>query len=95
MSSKIITISREFGSGGRTIGKETARKLGIPCYDYEIIEKIAQETGFDTEYIKEQGEYASHRSRLVNAFSLNNCLIKGVALSNTFYASYLLNFDNI
>lgn len=69
MSSKIITISREFGSGGRTIGKETAQKLGIPCYDHEIIEKIARETGFDAEYIKEQGEYASHRSRLVNAFA--------------------------
>ena len=32
---KIITISRQFGSGGRTIGKETAKKLGIPCYDKE------------------------------------------------------------
>ena len=38
---KIITISREFGSGGRTIGKEVARELGIPCYDKELIEKIA------------------------------------------------------
>ncbi|EET58452.1 hypothetical protein BRYFOR_09609 [Marvinbryantia formatexigens DSM 14469] len=59
MSSKIITISREFGSGGRTIGKETAQKLGIPCYDSEIIERIALETGFDAEYIKEQGEPAA------------------------------------
>ena len=43
MSYKIITISREFGSGGRTIGKLAAEKLGIPCYDHEIIEKIAEE----------------------------------------------------
>lgn len=43
---KIITISREFGSGGRTIGKEAARALGIPCYDRELIEKIAEETGY-------------------------------------------------
>ena len=33
MSNRMITISREFGSGGRTIGRETAQKLGIPCYD--------------------------------------------------------------
>ena len=38
---KVITISREFGSGGRTVGKLVAEKLGIPCYDQEIIEKIA------------------------------------------------------
>ena len=42
MSNKIITISREFGSGGRTIGKEVAAKLGIPCYDSELLEKIAE-----------------------------------------------------
>ncbi len=38
---RVIAISREFGSGGRTIGKEVAAKLGIPCYDSEIIEKIS------------------------------------------------------
>ena len=37
----VLTISREFGSGGRTIGKEVASKLGIPCYDSDLIEKIA------------------------------------------------------
>ena len=46
MSNRIITISRQFGSGGRTIGKEVAAKLGIPCYDNELIEHIAQESGF-------------------------------------------------
>lgn len=39
MSNRIITISREFGSGGRTIGKSVAAELGIPCYDSEMIEK--------------------------------------------------------
>jgi len=38
---RVITISREFGSGGRTIGKMVAEKLGIPCYDAELIQKIA------------------------------------------------------
>ena len=55
---KVITISREFGSGGRTIGKKTAEALGIPCYDRELLEKIAKESGFDERYIQEAGEYA-------------------------------------
>ena len=46
MSKRIITISREFGSGGRTIGKMVADQLGIAFYDKELIEKIAEETGF-------------------------------------------------
>ena len=36
---KIITIGREFGSGGRSIDKEVTEKLGIPCYDKDFIEK--------------------------------------------------------
>lgn len=39
MGNKVITISREFGSGGCTIGKLVAEKPGIPCYDAELIEK--------------------------------------------------------
>lgn len=69
MSNRIITISREFGSGGRTIGREAAEKLGIPCYDSELIEKIAQESGLAKEYIADKGEYAPHGSWLANAFS--------------------------
>ncbi|MDY3767431.1 MAG: cytidylate kinase-like family protein [Lachnospiraceae bacterium] len=72
MSNRIITISRQFGSGGRTIGKEVAARLGIPCYDNELLEKIAEESGFTKEYIAEKGEYASHGSWLVNAFSDRN-----------------------
>lgn len=69
MKHKIITISREFGSGGRTIGKMTAQTLGIPCYDQELIERIAEKSGFTKEFVQEKGEYTSHRSWLVNAFS--------------------------
>lgn len=68
MKNRIITISREFGSGGRTIGKMVAEKLGIPCYDAEIIQKMADETGFAPEYVKEAGEY-SPGSFLSAAFS--------------------------
>ena len=48
---KIITISREFGSGGRELGKRLAEELGIHCYDHEIIELIAKEHGFDERYV--------------------------------------------
>ena len=48
---KIITLSREFGSGGRELGKRLAEELGIHCYDHEIIELIAKEHGFDERYV--------------------------------------------
>ena len=44
---KIVTISREFGSGGRTVGKKAAEILGVPCYDSEIISEIAKQGGID------------------------------------------------
>lgn len=69
MKNRIITISRQFGSGGRTIGKQTAAKLGIPCYDHELIEKIAEESGLAKEYIAERGEFSSHGSWLANVLS--------------------------
>ncbi len=69
MDKKIITISREFGSGGRTIGKELGTKLGINCYDAELLEKIAAESGYAKEYVEEQGEYATGKNWLTQAFS--------------------------
>lgn len=58
MKNRVITISREFGSGGRTIGKAVADELGIPCYDNEILHEIAVESGFAENYVKDAGEYA-------------------------------------
>lgn len=69
MKNRIITISRQFGSGGRTIGKEVAKQLGIPCYDAELIEKIAQESGLAKEFIRERGEYAASSGWLSRAFT--------------------------
>ena len=68
MKNRVITISREFGSGGRTIGKIVAQELGIPCYDAEIIQAIAQESGFSEGYIREAGEYTPG-GVLANVFS--------------------------
>lgn len=58
MKNRVITISREFGSGGRTIGKKVAEKLGLSCYDNELLQKIAAESGFSETNIKDAGEYA-------------------------------------
>ena len=66
---RIITISREFGSGGRTIGRRVAEELGIPFYDKEIVEKIALESGFAPRFIEENGEHAPGLSRLSYAFA--------------------------
>ena len=52
----IITISREFGSGGREIGKRLADELGFAYYDKEIVTEIAKETGMSEQYIKDISE---------------------------------------
>ena len=62
MEKKIITISREFGSGGRTIGHKVAEALGIPFYDKELVDQIALESGFDPKYIEEHGEHSPSKS---------------------------------
>lgn len=49
---KIITIGREFGSGGRELGKRLAEKLGTAYYDHEIIEEIANKTALSEQYIQ-------------------------------------------
>ena len=49
---KLITISREYGSGGRIIGKLLAEKLGVPFYDKLIIDKAVEESGFSRELIE-------------------------------------------
>ena len=66
---RVITISREFGSGGRTIGKQVAERLGIPCYDQELIEKIEEKSGLAKEFIAERGEYTLRGGWLANAFA--------------------------
>ena len=69
MQKKIITISREFGSGGRTIGHMVAEKLGIPFYDKELVEQVALESGFAPKFVEEHGEHAPGRSLLSYAFA--------------------------
>lgn len=69
MDKKIITISREFGSGGRTIGRLLAEKLDIPFYDKELVDHIALESGFAPKYVEENGEHAPGKSIFAYAFA--------------------------
>ena len=62
MSKNIITISRQFGSGGRTVGRMLAERLGVPFYDKELVKQVADETGFDTSFIEENGEFSPSKS---------------------------------
>ena len=69
MGKRIITISREFGSGGRFIGEEVAKKLGIAYYDKNIINEIAEKSGFSPEYIEENAELSPKKGLFAYAFS--------------------------
>ena len=49
MENRIITISREYVSGGRAIGRKLAEKLGIHCYDAELLQRIVEKSGYSAE----------------------------------------------
>lgn len=69
MAKRIITISREFGSGGRFIGEEVAKKLGIAYYDKKIIHEIAEKSGLSPEYIQENAELSPKKGLFAYAFA--------------------------
>ena len=69
MEKRIITISREFGSGGRFIGEEVAKQLGIAYYSENIIDQIAQQSGLSPEYIEENAELSPKKGLFAYAFS--------------------------
>ena len=69
MAKRIITISREFGSGGRFIGEKVAKKLGITYYDKNIISEIAEKSGLSPEYIQESAELSPKKGLFAYAFA--------------------------
>ena len=69
MAKRIITISREFGSGGRFIGEEVAKKLGIAYYDKNIINEIAEKTGLSQEYVQKNAELSPKKGLFAYAFA--------------------------
>ena len=67
MKKTIITISRQFGSGGREVGEKLAKDLGIPFYDKELIEIAAKESGMDPELFVEDDTRTSLGFHLIGA----------------------------
>ena len=59
MKQIIITIGRQFGSGGLLVAKEIGARLGVPVYDNELIMKAAQDSGFDVEFFMRSDEKKS------------------------------------
>ena len=83
MKKKIATISRQYGSGGRYIGENLAKAMGVPCYDEKLIDMVAKESGFAQSFVAEKGErmtgsllfnIASSLSFANNVFTTNNGL---------------------
>ena len=90
MKKKIVTISRQYGSGGRYIGENLAKAMGVPCYDEKLIDMVAKESGFAQSFVAEKGErmtgsllfnIANSLSFANNVFSTNN----GVTLQDEIY----------
>lgn len=67
----VITISREFGSGGRTIGRLVAEKLGYKFFDAEIIEEVVKTSGMAREVVEKYDEYATHKNSLLYTIAIN------------------------
>lgn len=69
----VITISREYAAGGRTVAAELSKRLGIPYYDKDFVKKTAEESGYSEEDIEREGENMSPSSKFMNTF-LNNAV---------------------
>ena len=83
MAKIIITISREFGSGGRFIGEEVAKKLGIAYYDKNVINEIAEKSGLSPEYIQENAELSPKKGLF--AYALAGRDITGKSVEDMVY----------
>lgn len=83
MKKRIITISREFGSGGRFIGEELAKELGIAYYDKDLINQIAEQSGLAPEYIQESAELSPRKGLF--AYALTGRDATGKSLEDLVY----------
>lgn len=82
---KIVTISREFGSGGRFIGEQLAKRLVIQFYDKKIISEVAEKTGLAEEFIEQKGEYAHLKN--IFAYGLIGRNQNGESIDDILYAA--------
>lgn len=94
MKNRIITISREFGSGGRLIGKRLAEKLGVTFYDKQLLDRIAEESGFSREMIESAQKKAknSFLYSLASAMGTGEAGPESLSLNERFF---LAQFDTI
>ena len=87
MAKKVITISREFGSGGRTIGRAVAEKLGYKFYDSEIIDRVIEKSGLSREIVEKYDEYATHKSSFLYSIAINSVTSSSDTYHGTSFAS--------
>lgn len=80
---KVITISRQYGSGGREIGEKLAKSLGIPFYDNELITRAAKESGFA------ESAFANAESKATNS------LLYSIAMGMSAYGSHELGYSSL
>ena len=71
MKKRIITISRQFGSGGHSIAKAAAERMGIAFYDSQLITEVARQSGLSEEFIRENEEYASHSNSFLYQLAMS------------------------
>ena len=72
---KVITISREYGAGGHSIGRQVAQALGIELYDRDIVRETVKASGFDAELVQREEEEISR----------GEALLKGILSSSAYY----------
>ncbi len=87
MDNFIITISREFGSGGRKIGEGVAKKLGFNYYDKAIIDEAAEESGLSAEFIAKEEQTFSNSILFNLATSGGSFGVGGTSLVDKIYVS--------
>lgn len=90
----IVTISREFGSGGRLIGKRLAEQMGVPYYDKTLLDRIAEESGYSREMLEESERKAknSFLYSLASALGTSEAGPESLSLNERFF---LAQFDTI
>ena len=91
---KLITLSREFGSGGRLIGQKLADRLGVPYYDKQLLDRIAEESGFSKEMMEDAEKKAknSFLYSLASAMGAGESGPESLSLNERFF---LAQFDTI
>ncbi|MCD8149699.1 MAG: cytidylate kinase-like family protein [Clostridiales bacterium] len=98
MKNTVITIGREYGSGGLEIGRKLAEKLGIKCYDKELLTIVAQDSGFCEEVIKKNDE---HNGSFLYSLVTDTYSPSGYGMGNYFndlplnHKVFLAQFDTI